>query len=116
MNTVRVLDRVVEDYHPPKLYDSAWLDELTPLERTTANALLRARNALAGEADQREVDEALIQLRFRSPGARGEDAVRRLRMREPLSAGDWDALSDCVKTRIECEDRESDAGKWGTGA
>ena len=108
MNAVRELDRAVEDYHPPKLYDTTWLDELTPLERVTANALLRARNALAGEADQREVDEALIPLRFRTSGSRGEDAVRRGRMGEVLSAGDWNALADCVITRIECEGGEMD--------
>lgn len=106
------LERDVTQYRPRALHvQPEWIAAYPDPVQKLARAAIEALDQIGGEAPRAAVVDALRALEFTSPGQRGEDAVRRGRAGEPLNAGDWDALADCVKTRLECEARARDGGR-----
>jgi len=105
------LERDVTQYRPRALHmHPAWIGSYPDAVQKLAKAAIEALSQIGGEASKAAVVDALRALEFTTPGQRGEDAVRRGRAGEALNAGDWDALADCVKTRLECEAREREDG------
>ena len=106
------LERDVTQYRPRALHvQPEWIAAYPDPVQKLAKAAIEALNQIGGEASKASVIDALRALEFTTPGQRGEDAVCRGRAGETLNGGDWTALADCVKTRLECEARERDAGR-----
>ena len=106
------LERDVVQYRPKALHmQPAWIGGYPIAVQKLAKAAIEALDQIGGGACKAAVVDALRALEFTTPGQRGEDAVRRGRAGEALNAGDWDALADCVKTRLEGEARVRDAGR-----
>ena len=109
MSVCKEIDRNVDGYVPRALHpapDAEWIRDLPEREQIAAKALIAARDDVSAEAPRLAIEEALKKMRFDTPGKRGEDAVRRGRAGETLSAGDWNALADCVAARLANEARE----------
>lgn len=110
MNAVREIDRAVEEYNPPTLAKRpGWLDRLDKPVRVAVEALLAAQAHVGADAIQQQIVEALRGVQFETIGERADDAVMRGMAGEPLSRGDWYAIQDCTKSRLEAEARERDS-------
>lgn len=83
-----------------------WIARLETPVRRAVEALFAARANCPAESVQGQIMEALRGLEFESVGERADDAATRGMAGETLSAGDWAAIRDCVKARLECEARE----------
>jgi len=102
------LERDVTQYRPRALHvQPEWIAGYPGPVQKLARAAIDALDQIAASATKEALVVALRRLEFPTPGQHGEDALRRGRAGETLTAGDWDALAECVQTRMECEAREA---------